>query len=68
MRTLILLLLATILMLCLVSGVVLNMLIIIVNISGSVALTWQIMCMLYAAAAIVVVGLLWLFVKIGAKK
>ena len=67
MRAILVLLVATVLLVCLVSGVVLNLLIVIVKVYGSIAITWQLLVALYALATLVAVGLLWLFVRLGAR-
>ena len=67
MKAILLLLVATALLVCLVSGVVLNLLIVIIKVYGSIAITWQLLVALYAAATLIAVGLLWLFVRLGAR-
>ena len=67
MRAILLLLVATVLLVCLVSGVVLNLLIVIIKVYESIAITWQLLVALYTLATLVAVGLLWLFVRLGAK-
>ena len=68
MRLILLLLLASALFVLLQSGVVLNLMIIIIKVHGSIAVTEEMLFWLYALAALIVVGLLWLFVRIGAVK
>lgn len=68
MRLLIMLLLATILFACLVSGTALNLLLIWHKIAGTVVLTEQVIWQLIAVGTGVACGLLWLFVKVGAKE
>ena len=65
MRLILLLLLASALFVLLQSGVVLNLMIIIIKVHGSIAVTAEMLFWLYALAAFIVAGLLWLFVKIG---
>ena len=67
MRAILLLLVTTVLLVCLVSGVALNLMIVIVKVQGSIGVTWQLLVALYAAATLIVVGLLWLFVQLGAR-
>lgn len=67
MRAILLLLVATILLVCLVSGVVLNLLIVIIKVYGSIAITWQLLVALYALAILIAGGLLWLFLRLGAR-
>ena len=67
MRAILLLLITTVLFTCLVSGVVLNLMIVIVKVYGSIGVTWQLLVALYAVATLIVVGLLWLFVQLGAR-
>lgn len=68
MRIVLLLLLASVLFVLLQSGVVLNLLIIIIKTHGSIAVTEEMLFWLYVLAAFIVVGFLWLFIKIGAVK
>ena len=68
MRLILLLLVASALFVLLQSGIVLNLMIIIIKVHGSIAVTEEMLFWLYALAALIVVGLLWLFVKIGAAK
>ena len=68
MRLILLLLLASALFVLLQSGVVLNLMIIIIKVHGSIAVTEEMLFWLYALAVLIVVGLLWLFVKIGADR
>lgn len=68
MRLLLLLLLASTLFIMLQSGVVLNLMIIIIKVQGSIALTKELLFWLYALAAFIAFGLLWLFIKIGGRK
>ena len=68
MRLILLLLLASALFVLLCSGTVLNLMIIVIKVHGSIAVTEEMLFWLYALAALIVVGLLWLFVKIGAVK
>ena len=65
MRLILLLLLASALFVLLQSGVVLNLMIVIIKVHGSIAVTEEMLFWLYALAAVIVVGFLWLFVKIG---
>ena len=65
MRTFVLLLLALVLFVCIVSGIVLNLLIVLVTLSNTVALTSKLLCFLYFSATVIAVGLLYLFVRIG---
>ena len=67
MRAILLLLVATALFVCLVSGVVLNLLIVIIKVYGSIAITWQLLVALYALAILIAVGMLWLFMRLGAR-
>lgn len=66
MRLILLLLLTSALFVLLQSGVVLNLMIVIIKVHGSIAVTEKMLFWLYALAVVIVVGLLWLFVKIGA--
>ena len=68
MRLLIMLLLATILFTCLVSGTALNLLLIWHKIVGTVVLTEQVVWLLVAAGTGVACVLLWLFVRVGTKE
>ena len=68
MRVILLLLITTLLFVMLVSGVVLNLMLVIIKITGSIALTPSMVWSLYAIATLIVIGLLWLFVKIGGKQ
>ena len=68
MRLILLLLLVSTLFVLLQSGVVLNLMIIVIKTHGSIAVTEEMLFSLYALAAFIVVGLLWLFIKIGAAK
>lgn len=65
MRLVLFLFLTTILIVMMVSGVVLNLAIIIIKVTGSIALTQGMCWALYGAATVIVVLLLWLFVKLG---
>lgn len=67
MRTVLLVLLTTILFTSLVNGVVLKLALIIVKVTGQITLT-RVMCWrLYILATLIVIGLLWLFVRIGGR-
>lgn len=68
MRLILLLLVAVALFVLLQSGVVLNLMIIIDKVHGSIAVTEEMLSRLYALAAFIVVGLLWLFAEIGDMK
>ena len=68
MRAILLLLLTTVLFVLLVSGTVFSLLIVLIKVYGSIAITWQLLVASYALATLIVIGLLWLFVKIGAVK
>lgn len=68
MKLILLLLLALALFVLLCSGTVLNLMIIIIKVHGSIAITEEMLFWLYALSVLIVVGLLWLFVKIGAVK
>lgn len=67
MRVVLLLFLTVTLLLMMVSGVVLNFMLIIIKTTGSIALTQEMCWALYALATLIVFGLLWLFIKIGGK-
>lgn len=67
MRTVLLVLLTTILFTSLVSGVVLNLALIIVKVTGTITLTRVMGWSLYILATLIVIGLLWLFVRIGGR-
>ena len=68
MRIVLLLLIASALFVLLQSGVVLNLMIVIIKVHGSIAVTEEMLFWLYLMAAFIVIGLLWLFVKIGGQK
>lgn len=68
MRGILLLLLVTTLLVLLVSGVVLNLGIVIIKLTGSIALTQEVVWLLYGAATLIVIGLLWLLVTLGGRK
>lgn len=65
MKKILTLLIAALLFYCLVSGVVMNIIMITTSINHSLALTSQLMWALYLTAVAVVVGLLWLFIRVG---
>lgn len=65
MKTALLLLLAITLLNSLIHGVVLQLILIIIKVTGHIALTRQTCWGLYILATLIVFGLLWLFVKIG---
>ena len=66
MRVILVLALATTLFVLMCTGTVVNLLIIIGKVYGSVSITKQMLFWLYALAALIVIGLMWLLVKIGA--
>ena len=68
MRIVLLLLIASALFVLLQSGVVLNLMIVIIKVYGSIAVTKEMLFWLYLTAALIVIGLLWLFIKIGGQK
>ena len=68
MRLILLLLLASILFVLLCSGVAVNLVVVLFQVCGVLTITKEMLFQLYALSALIVVGLLWLFVKIGADK
>lgn len=68
MRGILLLFLVTLLLVLLVSGVVLNLGIVITKLTGPIALTQEVVWLLYGVATLIVIGLLWLLVTLGGRK
>ena len=68
MRAILLLFLVMLLLLLLVSGVVLNLAIVIIKLTGSIALSQEVVWALYGVSTLIVIGLLWLLVTFGGSK
>ena len=68
MRTILLLFLVALLLILLVSGVALNLAIVIIKLTGSIALTREVVWSLYGVSTLIVIGLLWLLVTFGGSK